>query len=151
MKRFTGASLTRDFRLQVFFINQCPWAPYWGRFEFFWKLADIFANECLSQVSTTPAINLENRAPWRWEAAKERSKLTGKKGNISGLRSRFGLKYFLRPQGHLNRVCEVSKSKEFNTKTKLFKYYITTSDEWRVELLLFSSWTTTKQDMYPIF
>jgi hypothetical protein len=75
VKRFTGASLTRDFRLQVFFINQCPWAPYWGLFEFFRKLAEIFANECLSSVSTTPAINLGKRTPWRWEAVKDRRKL----------------------------------------------------------------------------
>ncbi len=30
----------------------------WGRFEFFWKFAEIFANEYLSLVSTTPAKNL---------------------------------------------------------------------------------------------
>jgi hypothetical protein len=43
-------SLTRDFRLQVFFMNQCPPGPqvfHWGRFEFFRKLAEIFANEYL--------------------------------------------------------------------------------------------------------
>ncbi len=34
-------SLTRDFRLQVFFMNQCPL----GRLEFFRKFAEIFANE----------------------------------------------------------------------------------------------------------
>jgi hypothetical protein len=31
-------SLTRDFRLQVFFMNQCPPGPqvfHWGHFEFF--------------------------------------------------------------------------------------------------------------------
>ncbi len=41
-------SLTRDFRLQVFFRNQCPLGPqvfHWGRFEFFRKFAKIFANE----------------------------------------------------------------------------------------------------------
>ncbi len=34
-------SLTRDFRLQVFFMNQCPPDPQvflWGRFEFFAKI-----------------------------------------------------------------------------------------------------------------
>jgi hypothetical protein len=60
-------SLTRDFRLQVFFMNQCPPGPqvfHWGRFEFFRKFAEIFANESLtpaincSAVSTTPAKNL---------------------------------------------------------------------------------------------
>ncbi len=53
-------SLTRDFRLQVFFMNQCPPGPQviqWGCFEFFRKFAEIFANEYLSPVSTTPAIN----------------------------------------------------------------------------------------------
>jgi hypothetical protein len=41
-------------------MNQCPPGPqvfHWGRFEFFRKFAEIFANEYLSQVSTTPAIN----------------------------------------------------------------------------------------------
>ncbi len=40
-------SLTRDFWLQVFFMNQCPPGPqvfHWGRFEFFRKFAEIFAN-----------------------------------------------------------------------------------------------------------
>jgi hypothetical protein len=41
-------------------MNQCPPGPqvfYWGRFEFFRKFAEIFANKYLSPVSTTPAIN----------------------------------------------------------------------------------------------
>jgi hypothetical protein len=41
-------------------MNQCPPGPqvfHWGRFEFFQKFAEIFANEYLSPVSTTPAIN----------------------------------------------------------------------------------------------
>jgi hypothetical protein len=40
-------SLTRDFRSQFFFINQCPPGPQvfqWGRFVFFRKFAEIFAN-----------------------------------------------------------------------------------------------------------
>ena len=40
-------SLTRDFRSQFFFMNQCPPGPpvfHWGRFEFFRKFAEIFAN-----------------------------------------------------------------------------------------------------------
>jgi hypothetical protein len=40
-------------------MNQCPPGPQvfnWGRFEFFQKFAEIFANEYLSP-STTPAIN----------------------------------------------------------------------------------------------
>jgi hypothetical protein len=57
--RGTG-SLTRDFRLQVFFMNHCPPGPqvlYWGHFEFFRKFTEIFANEYLLPVPTTPAIN----------------------------------------------------------------------------------------------
>ncbi len=63
-------SLTRDFRLLVFFIIQCPPGPqvfHWGCFEFVQKFAEIFAINCsvvsmtpaknLSPVSTTPAIN----------------------------------------------------------------------------------------------
>ena len=58
MLYFKG-SLTRDFRLQVFFMNQCPPGPqvfHWGGFVFFsQKFAEIFANEYLSPVS--PPIN----------------------------------------------------------------------------------------------
>ncbi len=46
MLRFKG-SLTRDFRLQVFFINQCPsgpWVFHKYHFDFFRKIAEIFAN-----------------------------------------------------------------------------------------------------------
>jgi hypothetical protein len=60
--QFKG-SLTRDFRLQVFFINQCPlglWVSHWDHFEFFRKFMEIFANECLSAVSTTPAKKDKN-------------------------------------------------------------------------------------------
>jgi hypothetical protein len=56
-------SVTRDFRLQVFFINQCPpglWVSHWDHFEFFRKFAEIFANECLSVGSTTPAKKDKN-------------------------------------------------------------------------------------------
>ncbi len=46
-----------------FFINQFtldPWVSYWDHFEFFRKFAEIFANECLSAVSTTePSIFLD--------------------------------------------------------------------------------------------
>jgi hypothetical protein len=44
--REVKGSLTRDFRLQVFVMNQCPPGPqvfHWGRFEFFQKFAEIFA------------------------------------------------------------------------------------------------------------
>ena len=63
-KPFKG-SLTRDFRLQVFFINQCPpgsRVSHEDHFEFFRKFAEIFPNECLSAVSTTPA---KKRKIWR--------------------------------------------------------------------------------------
>jgi hypothetical protein len=44
---YLKGSLTRDFRLQVFFMNQCPPGPqvfHWSHFEFFRKFAEIFAN-----------------------------------------------------------------------------------------------------------
>ncbi len=56
-------SMKRDFRLQVFFKNQCPpglSVSNWDRFEFFRKFAEIIANECLSAVSTTPAKKDKN-------------------------------------------------------------------------------------------
>jgi hypothetical protein len=46
MPIFKG-SLTRDFRLQVFFMNQCPpglQVFHLSHFEFFRKFAEIFAN-----------------------------------------------------------------------------------------------------------
>ncbi len=51
-------SLTQDFRLKFFSWISVPrpWVFPWGRFEFFRKFAEIFLNECLSPVSTTPAI-----------------------------------------------------------------------------------------------
>jgi hypothetical protein len=51
------------FSTSVFFINQCPpslWVSHLDRFKFFRKFAEIIANECLSVVSTTPAINEKN-------------------------------------------------------------------------------------------
>ncbi len=56
-------SLTQDFRHQIFFINQCPRAPEYPIRTisiFFQKFAEIFANECLSAVSTTPAKKEKN-------------------------------------------------------------------------------------------
>ncbi len=41
-------------------MNQCPPGPqvfHWSHFELFRTFADIFANYCLSPVSTTPVIN----------------------------------------------------------------------------------------------
>jgi hypothetical protein len=55
----TKGSLTRDFQLQVLFTNHCPrLEPLYPirNISIFRKLAEIFANECLSTVSTTPAI-----------------------------------------------------------------------------------------------
>ncbi len=52
-------SLTRDFQLQVFFMNQ--WSPVpLGPFNFFSKIRRFFLNECLSAVSTTPPIKEKN-------------------------------------------------------------------------------------------
>ncbi len=56
---YLKGSLTRDFRLQVFFMNQCPPGPHvfhWSHFDFFRKFVEIFANYCLSPVSTTPVV-----------------------------------------------------------------------------------------------
>ncbi len=52
-------SLTKDFRLQVFFLNQFPagpWVPHWGYCEFLRKFAEIFTTLCLSLITMTPAI-----------------------------------------------------------------------------------------------
>jgi hypothetical protein len=58
--------MTRDFRLQIFFMNQC--SPgiclfSWGRLDFFRKFTEIFANEYLSPVPTTPAISYSPVSP----------------------------------------------------------------------------------------
>jgi hypothetical protein len=57
-------SLTRDFRLQVFFhksVSLWPLSIPLGPFQIFSKSrGDIFANECLSAVSTTPAKKEKN-------------------------------------------------------------------------------------------
>jgi hypothetical protein len=42
-------------------MNQCPPGPqvfHWSLFDFFQKFSEVFANECLLPVSTTPAKNL---------------------------------------------------------------------------------------------
>jgi hypothetical protein len=41
-------------------MNQCPTGPqvfHWDRLDFFRKFTEIFVNECLSPVSTTPEIS----------------------------------------------------------------------------------------------
>ncbi len=53
-------SLTREFSTLGFFHESGPpgpWVFLWGRFKFFRKFAEIFANECLSLVSMKAAIS----------------------------------------------------------------------------------------------
>jgi hypothetical protein len=58
-------SLTRDFRLQVFFMNQCPPGPkvfHWGRFQFFRKTIQWCQrhrrkiNPCHGEITKNPKI-----------------------------------------------------------------------------------------------
>ena len=54
-------TVSRDFSLLVFFINQFPpsiWVYHYGHFEFFRKFAEIFASQGAPPVSTTPVANL---------------------------------------------------------------------------------------------
>ncbi len=56
-------TVSRDFRLLVFFMNQFPpsiWVYHSGHFEFFWKFAEIFKAQGASPVSTTPVANGKN-------------------------------------------------------------------------------------------
>ena len=56
-------TVSRDFLLLVFFMNQFPpslWLYHQGRFEFFRKFAEIFAAQGLPPVSTTPVANGKN-------------------------------------------------------------------------------------------
>jgi hypothetical protein len=56
-------------------MNLCPPGPqvfHWGRFEFFRKFVEIFANEYLSPVPLTPAIN-----PFHGEITKSLKLFTG--------------------------------------------------------------------------
>jgi hypothetical protein len=51
-------TVSRDFLLLVFFMNQFPPSPrvfHLDRFEFFRKFAEIFASQGAPPVSTTPA------------------------------------------------------------------------------------------------
>ncbi len=53
-------TVSRDFLLLVSFMNQfppSPWVYYWGRFKFFRKFAEIFADQGWPPVSTTPVAN----------------------------------------------------------------------------------------------
>ncbi len=61
-RRLKG-TVSRDFRLLVFFMNQFPPIPrvyHEDRFEFFRKFAEIFAAKGLPPVSTTPVANAKN-------------------------------------------------------------------------------------------
>ncbi len=54
-------TVSRDFLLPVFFMNQFPPSPrvsHLDRFELFRKFAEIFASQGAPQVSTTPVANL---------------------------------------------------------------------------------------------
>jgi hypothetical protein len=54
-------TVSRDFLLLVFFMNQFPPSPrvfHIDRFEFFRKFAEIFASQGAPPVSTTPVANL---------------------------------------------------------------------------------------------
>ncbi len=53
-------TVSRDFLLLVFFMNQFPPSPrvcHLDRFKFFWKFVEIFASQCAPPVSTTPEAN----------------------------------------------------------------------------------------------
>jgi hypothetical protein len=56
-------TVSRDFLLLVFFMNQFPPSPrvfHLERFEFFRKFAEIFACQGASPVSTTPVANFSS-------------------------------------------------------------------------------------------
>jgi hypothetical protein len=56
-------TVSRDFRLLVFFMNQFPPSPsvhHQGRLEFFPKFAEIVAAKGLPPVSLTPVANAKN-------------------------------------------------------------------------------------------
>ncbi len=59
--KFFKGTVSRDFLLLVFFMNQFPPIPrvlHLDRFEFFRKFAEIFASQGAPPVSTTPVANL---------------------------------------------------------------------------------------------
>ncbi len=56
-------TMSRDFFLQVFFMNHpppSPWKKHEGHFEFFRKFSEIFASQGAPPVSTTPVANNGN-------------------------------------------------------------------------------------------
>jgi hypothetical protein len=59
--QYVKGTVSRDFWLLVFFMNQFPPNPrvfHLDRFKFFRKFADIFASQGAPPVSTTPVANL---------------------------------------------------------------------------------------------
>ncbi len=53
MKSRDKRTVPRDFRLQVFFMNQfpvIPWGNKKGRFKFFWKFPEILYSRCTTLV-----------------------------------------------------------------------------------------------------
>jgi hypothetical protein len=61
MLRGLTGTVSRDFLLLVFFLNQFPPSPrvsHLDRLEFFRKFAEIFASKGAPPVSTTPVANL---------------------------------------------------------------------------------------------
>jgi hypothetical protein len=62
LSRIKG-TVSRDFRLLVFFMNQFPpsiWVYHYGHFDFFRKFAEIFAAQDAPPVSRTPVANGKN-------------------------------------------------------------------------------------------
>jgi hypothetical protein len=58
---YLKGTVSRDFLLLVFFMNQFPPSPrvfHLDRFKFFRKFAEIFASQGAPPVSTTPVANL---------------------------------------------------------------------------------------------
>ncbi len=63
-------TVSRDFLLLVFFMNQFPPSPrvfHVDRFKFFRKFAKIFASQGAPPVSTTPAAKLPPDQRRRWQ------------------------------------------------------------------------------------
>jgi hypothetical protein len=62
-KHFFKGTVSRDFRLLVFFMNQFPPSPgvyRYGRFKFFRKFVEIFAAQGAPQASLTTVANGKN-------------------------------------------------------------------------------------------
>jgi hypothetical protein len=60
---YLKGTVSRDFRLLVFFMNQFPPSIrvyHYGHFKFFRKFAGIFAAQGAPPVSTTPVANGKN-------------------------------------------------------------------------------------------